>query len=265
MEEEIDLREYLDVLVRRWKWIVALAVIAALAAAAVSFFVLKPTYEARALVLITNPRYQLRFDPRLETISDIETASKAYPTLAVSDDLLKQVLDSLDPPLPETQRTLQALRGKVSASAGADPSLLQLTTTNGDPERAAQIANTWAEQYVIYVNELYGRRSEDVAFFNEQFEAARSVLDAAEEALVDYEARNQQSILQARLTAKQSALRDYLSAQHELSQVIEDAKSLRRQLEAQPQSAPASLGNELAALLLEIEGLSQDGELPVQL
>ena len=106
-------------LLRRWKWIVALAVIAALAAAAVSFIVLEPSYEATALVLITRPRYQLRFDPRLETLSDIETASKAYPSLAMSDDLLQQVLEILNPPLPEDEQTLQALRSKVDASAGA--------------------------------------------------------------------------------------------------------------------------------------------------
>ena len=117
----------------------------------------------------------------------------------MSDDLLQQVLDSLDPPLPENDRTLQRLRSKVNASAGADPSLLELSATNGEPARAAQIANTWAEQYVEYVNELYGRRTEDVVFFGEQFEAAQAVLEAAEGALVDFEAGNQQSILQARL------------------------------------------------------------------
>jgi succinoglycan biosynthesis transport protein ExoP len=265
MEDEIDLREYIDVLIRRWPWIVALAVVAVLTAAAVSFFVLQPSYEASALVLITQPRYQLRFDPRLETLSDIETASKAYPSLAMSDDLLQQVLDSLDPPLPEEERTLQGLRNKVNASAGADPSLLELSATNGEPTRAAQIANTWAERYVEYVNELYGRRTEDVVFFSEQFDAAKVALETAEAALVDYEAQNQQSILQARLRAKQSSLEDYLGAQHELALAIENAHVLRQQLADQPPSAPASLGNELAALLLQIQGLSQKGEPPLQL
>jgi uncharacterized protein involved in exopolysaccharide biosynthesis len=185
--------------------------------------------------------------------------------LATSDDLLRQVLDALNPSLTEDEQTLQALRSKVTASAGADPSLLQLAATNGDPERAAQIANTWAEQYVEYVNELYGRRSEDVVFFSEQLEAARNALESAEEALVEYEARNQQSTLQARLNAKRSALNDYLNAQHELTLVIEDARTLRQQLAEQPASAPASLGDDLTALLLEIQGLSQNTELPLQL
>ena len=265
MEDEIDLREYLDVLIRRWKWIVALTLIAALAAGAISFLLLKPSYEATALVLIANPRYRLRFDPRLETLSEVETNSKVYPSLAISDDLLKQVLDALDPPLPTQEHSLRGLRGRLSASAGSDSSLLQLKVANGDPERAAQIANTWAEQYVGYVNELYGRRSEDVVFFTQQLDAARSALDAAEQALVDYEAHNQQSILQSRLNAKRSALDDYLKAQNELTVVIEDAGALRGQLEGQAAAEPASLADDLTALLLEVQALGQNAELPIQL
>ena len=265
MEDEIDLRVYLDVLIRRWKWIVALTLIAALAAAAVSFLLLQPSYEARALVLIANPRYRLRFDPRLETLSEVETNSKAYPSLATNDDLLKQVLVALDPPLPEGEHTLRGLRGRLSASPGSDPSLLQLKAANGDPERAAQIANTWAEQYVEYVNELYGRRSEDVVFFAQQLDAARGALDVADQALIDYEARNQQSILQSRLNAKRSALDGYLRAQNELAVLIEDARALRGQLEEQAAAEPASLADDLTALLLEVQALGQNAELPIQL
>ncbi len=265
MEDEIDLRQILDVLIRRWKWIVGLTLVAALVAAAISFFVLEPVYEAAAMILITSPRYQLRFDPRVETLSEIETSSKAYPSLAMSDDLLKHVQEVMDQSLAENQSTLQGLRGRISASAGADPSLLHLKAANGDPEQAALVANTWAEQYVEYVNELYGRRSEDVVFFSEQFDAARNTLEAAEQALVEYEARNEEVILQARLDAKRLALENYLNAQHELALVIGDAQALRGQLEGQSASAPASLSNDLAALLLEIQGLSRDEELPLQL
>jgi succinoglycan biosynthesis transport protein ExoP len=178
---------------------------------------------------------------------------------------LRHVQEVMDPSSSENTSTFQGLRGSISASAGADPSLLHLKAANGDPEQAARVANTWAEQYVEYVNELYGRRSEDVVFFSEQFEAARSALEAAEQALVEYEARNQEAIFQARLDAKRLALEDYLNAQHELTLIIGDAQALRGQLVGQPASAPASLSNDLAALLLEIQGLSRDDELPLQL
>jgi succinoglycan biosynthesis transport protein ExoP len=265
MEDEIDLRQYLEVLIRRWKWIVALTVISVLAAAAISFLVLQPTYEAKALVLITGPRYQLRFDPRVETISDVEKAYRAYPSLATSDDLLERVLGVLESSLPENERTLRALKGKVDASTGADPSLLELKVTNGDQEQAAQVANIWAEQYVGYVNELYGRRSEDVVFFSEQLESARVALESAEDALIEFQARNQAGILDAELTSARQAQTDYLADQRAIARITQDIQALRDQLSQQPSSRASSLADDLTALLLQIKAFNAESTVPVQL
>ncbi|RLC98999.1 MAG: hypothetical protein DRI77_03815, partial [Chloroflexi bacterium] len=67
MEEEIDLRVYVEVLVRNWKWIAGLALVAAVVAFVASSFI-PPTYEATALAAITKPRYVMQFDPRFETV-----------------------------------------------------------------------------------------------------------------------------------------------------------------------------------------------------
>ena len=86
MEQEIDLRRYVEVLIRHWKWIVGLALVAAVMALVVSFLIL-PTYEAMALVAVTEPRYMMRFDPRFETVNNIQQVYRAYPELAGSDEL----------------------------------------------------------------------------------------------------------------------------------------------------------------------------------
>ena len=96
MEEEIDLRVYVAVLIRYWMWIVGLAVVAAAVALGVSSLI-SPTYEATALVAITEQRYMMRFDPRFETMTNVKPAYKAYPELAASDDLLGSLLTSLAP------------------------------------------------------------------------------------------------------------------------------------------------------------------------
>ena len=49
MEEEIDLRQYVEVLIRSWGWIAGLALVAAAAALGVSFLI-PPTYEATVVV-----------------------------------------------------------------------------------------------------------------------------------------------------------------------------------------------------------------------
>jgi len=48
VEEEIDLREYIEVILRRWKWIGGITLVAVVTAAIVSFFVIAPVYEAKA-------------------------------------------------------------------------------------------------------------------------------------------------------------------------------------------------------------------------
>jgi len=48
IEEEIDLREYVLILLKYWKWIAGLTLIAAVVALIVSLL-LPPTYEATAL------------------------------------------------------------------------------------------------------------------------------------------------------------------------------------------------------------------------
>ena len=60
-DDAIDLRKYLQMLLKHWQWILIVTVVAALSAAGVSQFALPPTYEATALVTITLPRYQKRW------------------------------------------------------------------------------------------------------------------------------------------------------------------------------------------------------------
>ena len=97
MEEEIDLRAYVAVLIRYWKWIAGLALVAAVAAFVVSLL-LPSSYEASAVVIITEPRYQMQFDPRFATVDQWTPAYKAFPTLATSDEVLQRVLASYTPP-----------------------------------------------------------------------------------------------------------------------------------------------------------------------
>ncbi|NCF68576.1 MAG: lipopolysaccharide biosynthesis protein, partial [Chloroflexi bacterium] len=54
MEEEIDLRPYVEALLRNWKWIIGAGILAALIALGFSFL-MPSTYEATALVAVSEP------------------------------------------------------------------------------------------------------------------------------------------------------------------------------------------------------------------
>ncbi|MFQ6102252.1 MAG: GumC family protein [Anaerolineae bacterium] len=263
MEEEIDLRVYVEVLIRSWKWVVGLALVAAVAAFAVSFLI-SPIYEAMALAAVTEPRYVMRFDPRFETVDSVQPAYKAYPELATSDDLLQELLTSPNL-LSEGVETLQDLRGILEAKSGADPSMVQLVVSSQDPEEAARVANAWAALFVARANEIYGAHSEDQGrFFEDQLERTQAELEAAEQALIEFQARNQGAVLEAQLASAQQDLQDYLVEQREIERAVRNARALQTHVAGQPTDGPATPGDNLAALLLQIQAFSIRTSRPAQ-
>lgn len=55
-EEEIDLREYINALLKRKGLIILIFLIAVITAAIVSYFVLQPVYEANVIIAVSKPK-----------------------------------------------------------------------------------------------------------------------------------------------------------------------------------------------------------------
>ena len=265
MGEEIDLRAYIEVLLRHWKWIAGLAVLAAVVAFVVSSL-LPATYEASAVVLVTKPRYQLQFDTRFTT-DDAPPAYKAFPILATSDAVLQQVVDSYTPSTAaEIEHwNLETLKEMVSASSEGDPSLVLLKVKSRSPDDAAAIANTWANVLTTTGNELYGGKRRDLLFFQEQMAEAKEALDDAEAALIEFQARDQSSILEAQLGSARQTQASYLASQRKILLIKEDIQALQAQLSEQPADQEASLADSLTALLLQIKAFNAQSGTPIQL
>lgn len=263
MDDEIDLSKYLGVLLRHWKLIAGMAIISALVALAVSFL-MTPTYEATALIAVTRPRYQYQFDPRIQTQIE-QQPYKAYPELALTDDLLTQVVAALGEQLKPEDREPAMLRQRLSAGAGADPSLVRLSVTSDKPQEAQAIANAWARLYVAYTNDLYQQRSSSAVFFETQATEASNRLAQAEQALVDYQARNPLNLVTAQLNSKQSELTNYLTAAQKITLVVQDARGLQQQLAQQNVADPSSLADQLSALYLQVGALDTRTDIPIQL
>jgi succinoglycan biosynthesis transport protein ExoP len=263
VEEEIDLRQYVEVLIRYWVWIAGLALVVAVAALLVSFLI-SPTYEATALVAVTEPRYVMRFDPRFETVNGVQPAYQAYPELATSDELLQDLLTRLTP-LPQGVEVLQDLREVLDAGAGADPSMVRLAVRSQEPEEAARVANAWAELFVTRANDIYGSQNEDqVSFFKDQLERAQAELEVTEQTLVAFQARNQGAILEAHLGSARQDLQDYLVEQREIERAVRNARALQDSVADQPADAQASPGDDLTALLLQIQAFNVQTSRPAQ-
>lgn len=185
MEEEIDLREYINVIIRHWYWIVGLALVAAVVAFVVSSF-LPPTYEATAMVIITRPRYVFQFDERMQDIPfDPTLLSNGYLTMATSDDLLLSVAQDMDPTLPPESQSLNGLRKMLRAQTAGDPTLIKLTAQSKDPQEAASLANSWAQQFVEHLNDVYGG-SNDLPLFESHVTEVRITLEKTDQSLAAF-------------------------------------------------------------------------------
>ena len=262
MEEEIDLRAYVLVLLKYWKWILGTTVAAAVVALVVSFL-LPPTYEATALVAIKAPQYVMQFDPRFEALTQ-QPAYKAYPDLAEGDEILEALFARLNP-RPAEIETVWDLRGMVEAKAGTDPSVVRLTVRARDPQEAARIANLWAELFVAHANRVYGASDEELQQLEGQLAQAQAELEAAEQALIEFQARNQASILDARLDSLKSDQAHYLADQRAITYILQDIQALREQLARQPDERPASLADDLTTLFLQIKAFNAQASAPIQL
>jgi len=264
MEDEIDLREYLDVIIRRWKWIVGLTLVATITAAAISF-VLPPVYEATVILAVTQPKYVLQFDPRFQALEESITAPfKAYSALVKNPELEERVLDALQGFIPSAKFTHQDLEGMATVTQGDDPSVIILKVRHTNREFAARVANIWAQLYVEQMSELYGHSPSEESHFEEQLEIAEANLSAAEEALIDFEGHSRIAVLENTINAKKEALASNLAAQERFLIIIQDAESLQHQL--QLEGSPSSgLASSLSILMLDVSSLSSQVSLPLDL
>jgi uncharacterized protein involved in exopolysaccharide biosynthesis len=135
---------------------------------------------------------------------------------------------------------------------------------NKDAERAALIANTWAEMYIRHLNDLYGQSSKEEHFFEEQLQVAEENLQVTEVALTAYQARNLANVLQTQIAVKQAALYRYLHVNNSLELVIQDALSLKDRLRLREGKEAGSLADDLSVLLLELDARSEKSELPIE-
>lgn len=162
-EDEIDLREYIGIL---WKWravIVSVTLLSVLAAGLVSFFVLKPVYEASTQIL---------------------TSRDSMPNEVIkSPYFLTKVIEELDLP-DEEAYTPFGLARSVSVQSGKSADLTIIKIEDKDPKRASDIVNTVARLYTDFVREKSSESmTTTLAFLKEQRESTQESLDEAQREL----------------------------------------------------------------------------------
>ena len=273
-EDEIDLREYIEVLIK-WRREIVLITLATAFVAALGVLafrlLLPPKYEAVARVAIDRVTSAITFDERFRTLSedlaqqaitDSNARRAALVGLASNGAVAEAVIQELGDLLTEEERDPSMLLEMVEAqiAPGTDsrtPSdLIEIKVTADSPEKAAAIANAWAKHYVEQVNSLYGRVPPVLlSSVQSELNDAKTEYQDAQKALETFLATSQLDRLNRLITEKKQLIDSLTAGTQTTTQAIifkqELQDSLRRLDQAYMEKNRLELLRENALMLQE--------------
>jgi uncharacterized protein involved in exopolysaccharide biosynthesis len=211
-EDEISLRD-VYLIFRRGLPLIFISSLAAGVLAFIISSVLPSVYEAETTVLISPPAVNVEGTPNLSFRPSSEVSFEAYETLAESRGVKGEAVQSVDPDLSYSDMagSVQELIGPQGAGQSA-PLLVSHTVRDTDPERAAQLADAWANTTLTAVrNSLFANIEPINDVTVQALEPLRTELATARGALEAFEASDNSESLQATLNT--------------LSQLIASARS----------------------------------------
>jgi len=240
--EEIDLRDYIKVLWKR-KWIVILATLTAVIGAGImSFFVLKPVYQAKTVLLVPKSTpaviskgMTIEEYINLQTLTPQTFSLKTYVGLLKSSSLEEKVINTLDLRTDLGEKlSPDALEKMMVAEPVKEADLIEMKVESSDPKIAKEIANTWVQ---LFVEENKKSSIQDTvsseSAIRSQFEIAKEELDKAEEEKKTFEEKNRILLLNQEINAKSSRIVEYKTKVSELERSILVEKAKMKELQAQ--------------------------------
>jgi capsular polysaccharide biosynthesis protein len=139
----VELQEYLQILKKRWLLILIITLAAASVSAAVSFFVIKPTYKADISVIIGKTDTNAVGSSQTANYNDVlmyQKLVKTYSELAKSRTVAEHAINSLGLGI-----TPAALKEMISVTPKGDTEFLTISVTSKNAEQAMNIANQLAK------------------------------------------------------------------------------------------------------------------------
>ncbi len=188
--EQLELRDYLTVLQRR-RWIVIEVFVVLVAVVAIGSYVQTPVYRATAKLLVETqapPRYShyeelplVAAGLEITRARSLETHKALIKTRPVIEAVIRQLHLDEEPEELLKQLTVETLR---------DTDVISIHADDPDPQLAANIANSVAENYVL-LNQSYTQESAHSAstFLESQLNKVRVELADAEDALEAFKAK----------------------------------------------------------------------------
>lgn len=148
--DEIDLGEVLQVLLRKW-WLIVLCFILGIGAAGTyTKFMITPKYEASSML------YILTKTTTVTSLADIQMGTQLtadFEVIATSRPVLEDAVKDIKKKTG-IEYTYEQLKEFVTISNQSDTRILKITATHEEPEMAKEIANAVSKQTASHMADI---------------------------------------------------------------------------------------------------------------
>lgn len=149
-EEVIRIQDIVDILIKRWKMILLITLIATIFSAIISFFIISPKYEAITKVFIGKGNIQVKDQD--QTYNDVEMYQKLLKTYAEviqTNDLVEKAVD-----LENLGLKSQDILDNLKVTPKVDTQILEIQYTSGDKVLARDILDSVTTKLIKLSTEL---------------------------------------------------------------------------------------------------------------
>lgn len=255
-EDEIDVREILNNLLRYKWWIIGTAVALGVIAVLVAKFLMSKAYTATSYLVITKPALTADLDSSIQSSLTIPDA-RSLADLTKADDLVLSVYEEVGPANPDSEPVpLNSFRSQLNPTL-VGTNQLKLEATDLDPERAALIANVWAEKTAARLNLLFGSDVDSLLTLEEQTNQARENWDRSQRALIDYLPISQADALQVNLSEAREALKAIIGEIETINLLLSNLNAFQYRLDNQNANDVLALEEVLSLISLQQQAVGQ--------
>lgn len=152
MEEEIDLKNVIQMFWDRKVGIVIIILLCIVAGYVYTTFFVSPVYESTSKAILTS-NTEDGGDSSGVTQTEVtlnNSLLSTYREIATSDSVVSKVISNLGLNIPD-----DSLKSQISVTSATSSQVVQITVENADPSLAAKIANEIRSVFTQRVAELY--------------------------------------------------------------------------------------------------------------
>lgn len=275
--DEIDLRQYVGVILK-WKWMIGLFALGALLTSfIISSFLITPVYETTTTLMANQPDYERTYRDSGSLESTVDSFSQsphlninAYIGQLTNSEVLQGVIDQLH--LDKLDYTPQSLAQDITVNGNKETGIIEVKVLNTDSVLAETIANTLVDEFYAFLFTSNQRQAKEaVAYLASQLEQTEEDLNRVSEEYQENQSQAKNStFLEKELFNKTEILTNsrtlLLQSQVELDQLVAGKKRLEKNLAETPAklttktwregTTPPGTGDDAGLL----EGVLSEGE-----